>query len=125
MGHCDDSLRKIGRAIFAYQKSHNQNPASLEILLENEALTAWDLICPVGPESIGECSYVYRGDDLYPYAPDEMILAYDKHPFHKGRRNLLFANGQVHRPPEPAFLKALDYDNQFRRELGLTEKPFR
>ena len=52
-----------------------------------------------------------------------MILAYDKQPWHKGRRNVLFANGQVTRPTEPDFRKAVATDNRLRRDLSLPEKP--
>ena len=124
MSHCDDALRKIGKAIISYQKGHdNQNPPSLHQLVEIEALTPWDLVCPASTFGVGECSYEYRGADLENEADPEMILAYDKLPNHKGRRNILFADGQVKRPPEKFLKKFIDKDNQIRRQLQLTEKP--
>ena len=123
MAHCDEALVRIGKGIRQYQAEHEgENPATLEELIGHNGLTAWDLVCPAGSANIGESSYVYRGSDLYAYVPDEMILAYDLEPWHKGRRNILFADGSVKRPLEEAFAKAIEKDNQCRRSLELEEK---
>ena len=125
MGHCDEALKKIGSAIIAYQQANeNQNPASLEKLTDNK-LTVWELVCPASPFSAGECSYVYRGEDLNGSVPEEMILAYDKQPWHKGRRNILFADGSVRRPPEKVFTSFIKKDNEMRLLLALPEKSIR
>ena len=50
-----------------------------------------------------------------------MIIAYDRKPWHKGRRNVLFADGKVRRPPEAAFEKYIERDNSLRQELGMEE----
>ena len=122
MGHCDEALKKISSAIIAYQQvNENQNPPTLENLI-NKELTVWDLVCPVSPFSAGECSYVYRGEDLNGSVPEEMILAYDKQPWHKGRRNILFADGSVQRPPEKVFTSFIKKDNEMRLLLALSEK---
>ena len=123
MAHCDEALVRIGNIIRQYQEEHEgKNPSTLEDLLDGTGLTAWDLVCPASSNGAGECSYVYRGSDLYAYVPDEMILAYDREAWHKGRRNVLFADGSVKRPLEEAFEKAIEIDNQFRRSLELEEK---
>jgi len=120
MAHCDDGLREIFQAIKAWQKKHNgSNPPSLEALVEQEGFSSWLLICPAGGEAIGRCSYVYRGGDLYEGVPGEMILAYDRRACHRGRRNVLFADGQVRRPREAQFEQALSRDEELRRQLGL------
>lgn len=124
MSHCDDALRAIGRAILKYQiGNHGCNPPDFKTLLRStDELTAWQFICPVCPEPVGRTSYVYRGPDLDSDAPAEMILAYDRSPVHKGRRNILFVDGSVRRPTEPDFEKAIDRDNQLRQELDLPPK---
>jgi prepilin-type processing-associated H-X9-DG protein len=123
MAHCDEALVRMGKLILRYQEKHEgKNPATLEELLDGDGLTAWDLVCPASSDGAGGCSYVYRGSDLYAYVPDEMILAYDREAWHKGRRNVLFAGGNVKRPLEEAFEKAIEKDNQYRRSLELEEK---
>lgn len=125
MGHCDEALKKIGRAVVAYQRNNDgANPATLAILLEVSDLTAWDFVCPAGGYGPGESSYIYRGDDLCADLPDadEMILAYDRSACHKGRRNVLFADGAARRPTEQNFEKAIEKDNQIRRQFGLAKK---
>lgn len=114
---------RIGKVIQQYQAEHEgKNPATLEELLNGNSLTAWDLVCPASSAGIGECSYVYRGSDLYAYVPEEMIVAYDRAPWHKGRRNVLYADGRVKRPLEEAFEKAIQKDNQIRKTMELEEK---
>jgi prepilin-type processing-associated H-X9-DG protein len=123
MAHCEDGLKKIWRAIRDYQKENSgQGPARLEDFLETKALTVWDLVCPTSADSVGQCSYVYRGCDLEQGAPAKMIMAYDKEPLHKGRRNILFADGRVGRPKETIFLKAIEEDNRYREQFGLETK---
>lgn len=124
MAHCDDALRAIGRAILCYQQDNEgSNPPSFKALLSEAGdLTAWQFICPVSPEPVGQSSYVYRGVDLDWGAGAEMILAYDRSAVHKGRRNVLFADGRVTRPIESDFEKAIARDNQLRGEFGLEQK---
>ena len=124
MAHCEDGLKKIFQAIQAFQNENGgAGPDSLEDLLDSQDLTAWDLVCPTSSDSVGQCSYEYRGCDLYPNSPKQMILAYDKNPLHKGRRNILFADGRVERPKEKIFLKAIEEDNHYREQSGLPTKP--
>ena len=124
MPHCDEGLRIIGRALVAYQKSsQGQNPVRLEVLVEADLVSPWALVCPAGPFGVGECSYVYRGGDLSILTPDKMVVAYDKGPWHKQRRNILFADGQVKRLVEDKFEKTIVHDNQFREQLQLPPKP--
>jgi len=126
MGHCDDSLRKIGRAIIAYQKENDyHNPAGLQELVDLDLITCWELVCPAASFPVGESSYEYRGADLYADVLPDMILAYDRQANHKGRRNILFADGRVERPPEKYVSEIIAKDNECRRQLELTEKPFK
>ncbi len=123
MPHCDETLEKIGKAVAVWRKDHGgQYPPCLEDLVGTGGITAWDLICPASPEGVGECSYVWRGADLWGEVPDEMILAYDKHANHKGRRNVLFADGHVERFPERVFDRKIQADNEVRRQLALEKK---
>lgn len=123
MAHCDDSLKLIGKKIKEYQKENDGKfPPNLETLIEQKKITVWELVCPVSPFAVGDSSYIYRGDDLYVGVPDELIVAYDKIDSHKGRRNVLFANGKVHRQPESIFDKFIDRDNEYRKMYGLAEK---
>ncbi len=118
MSHCDDALRKIGQAIRDYQKvNDDRNPPSLETLVESEILSPWDLVCPASTFGVGECSYEYRGADLESWADPKMIIAYDKQANHKGRRNILFAKGNVDRLPERVFEKFLKKDDQLRQQF--------
>lgn len=124
MAHCEDSLRKIWQAIGAFQNENaGANPDGLEDLLGSQRLSAWDLVCPTSADAVGQCSYAYRGGDLDKSAAGKMILAYDKEPLHKGRRNILFADGRVDRPKEKTFFKAIEEDNQRREESGWVTKP--
>jgi len=124
MSHCEEGLARVAGAIRQYQQANGgQYPASLESLVEGGVLSAWDLVCPAGPHGVGQCSYVYRGADLTAEAPDELIVAYDRQPWHKGRRNILFADGQVRRRPEGVFESSLARDNRLREEAGLAARP--
>ncbi len=124
MSHCDDSLRKIYNVLQTYQQNHDgKNPACLLDLIEDSELNVWDFVCPNCDVPVGQSSYIYRGEDLDQSAKKEMILAYDKNPVHKGRRNILFVNGEVLRPPESVFESAIRKDNACRESLGLSQKP--
>ncbi len=120
---CDEALERIGKAIKAYRNENDDEaPETLDVLVECKAITPWDLVCPVSPFSVGDSSYVYRGDDIPGYPPAEMIVAHDKIACHKGRRNILFANGHVKRPPEKLFESFVRKDNELRKLLNLPEK---
>ena len=124
MGHCDDTLKKISRAISTYRaENHDRYPPTLETLTETSALSPWDLICPAGSCTVGQCSYTYRAADLPAQPPAGIIIAHDKTPCHKDRRNVLFANGNVQRPPEKVFQTMIKKDNQLRQQLNLPQKP--
>ena len=123
MAHCDEALKLIGKKIVEYQKKNDgMNPPTLETLVDLHMITIWELVCPVSPFPVGESSYVYRGDDVYMGAPEELIIAYDKVAGHKHRRNVLFANGKVHRQPEVVFDGFIERDNEYRKMLNLPEK---
>ncbi len=123
MAHCDEALERIWQEIKKYRKAHNnRNPGALMDLIECSELNGWDFVCPVGTTPIGDCSYVYRGVDLYKGVPEEMIVAYDREANHKGRRNVLYAKGTVVRPKEEVFEQQISKDNEHRKELGLAEK---
>jgi len=125
MPHCDEGLITIGQALAAYQqRSDGRNPPRLEVLVETGMVNPWVLVCPAGPFGVGESSYVYRGGDLSSLAPHNMIVAYDKKPWHKQRRNILFADGRVQRLPEDKFERSIARDNQLRQQLQLPQKPF-
>jgi len=122
--HCDEALKLIGQALVAYRDQNGgQNPPSLEALTETVDLSPWLLVCPGSGVPFGESSYKYRGGDLDNNASAELIVAYDKKPWHKGRRNVLFADGSVQRFKEEVFEKTIDKDNQLRSQMGLEPKP--
>jgi len=123
MSHCDEALKTIGQALKDYRQARGDHPARLQDLIETQNLSPWLLICPAGREALGQTSYLYRGPDLPPDAPDDMILAYDTEPRHRGRRNLLFNDGSVQRLAEKRFRQALQTDNDHRRRLNLALKP--
>lgn len=124
MAICDEGLAKIGAALKAHQEANGgRYPERLEALVEGSGeLTVWDLVCPGGPDAVGECSYTYRGGDLDCEADGEMVVAYCREPWHKGRRNVLFADGRTERPPEGVLESWIRRDNRLRREAGLDEK---
>ena len=123
MPHCDDALKAIGKAIRIYQERFDgSNPLKLEHLVEKNLLTPWDIICPASSDRIGECSYVYRGCDVNAGIAEEMIIAYCRESWHKGRRNILFVHNEVQRPPEKKFNNLIEKDNELRRQFGLPEK---
>jgi len=122
MSRCDDGLRVIGRAIGRYQAENGgRNPAEVGELVVLKWLSPWDLVCPPSGEAVGGCSYVYRGGDLGAESPGELVLLYDRRPVHKGRRNILFADGRVERRPEGVFESVIRKDNELRGQLGLAE----
>ncbi len=124
MSHCDDNLKKIYDALKVYQEQHEgKNPSDLLKLENTEGLTAWDFVCPANGTGMGETPWVWRGGDLDANATGAFILAYDAKPVHKGRRNVLFADGVIKRPPEHFLKKALAKDNEIRQTYGLPEKP--
>ncbi len=120
MSHCDENLARIGEALKRYLKENEDRyPATLQELVDRDYISAWDLVCPVSPFAVGECPYYYRGEGLYTGIPREMVIAYDKQPVHKGRRNILFADGKLQRPPEGVFESHIRKDNKLRAESGL------
>lgn len=124
MPHCDEALVTLGQAIAAYRQAHDgANPPDLPAAAEAFGLTPWALVCPASSDGVGDCSYVFRGLDLPEGAAKQMIVAHDKQPLHKGRRNILYADGTVKRFLEDDFLKAVDKDNRLREKNGLPMKP--
>lgn len=125
MAHCDEALIRIAQAIFAYRDNNNgYNPPSLETLVETSAVSPWDLVCPASAFAVGQCSYVFCGGGLQGWVPGEIILAYDKTPCHKERRNVLFADGKVKRLSEKWFDKAIQKDNEIREQFELHRAAF-
>ena len=127
MAHCDEGLKEIYQAISQYQeRNEGAYPPNLEVLVENELLSPWLLVCPASEFGVGECSYIYRGadlpSDLSRDAVKDIILVYDKKPWHKKRRNMLFADGQVQRPPENICEKFIKKDNRVRESLDLASQ---
>ncbi|MBN1435893.1 MAG: hypothetical protein JW936_02355 [Sedimentisphaerales bacterium] len=124
MPHCDEGLKEIYQAIIQYQQQ-NQGayPPNLETLVESELLSPWLLVCPASEFGVGECSYIYRAADLPPQlsrdAAKNIIIAYDKKPWHKKRRNILFADGQIQRLPEKIYSQFIKKDNQLRETMDL------
>ena len=124
MPHCDEGLKEIYQAISQYQQQHQGTyPPNLGTLVESELLSPWLLVCPASEFGVGECSYIYRAADLPTElsrdAAQNIIIAYDKKPWHKKRRNMLFADGQVQRPPEKICSQFIKKDNRMRESLDL------
>ena len=130
---CNSRLTQIGRAIRLYMDEHDGTmPPDLQTLV-----SATDWLQPRGlvfltsdDQSIpGDCSYVYRGAGLCASSPADMIVAYDKCGNHGTERNVLFvANWAKQRKfgipgamlySAEEFKRAIDRDNQLRRELGM------
>jgi len=122
---CASQLRGLGIAIAMYQNDFSEkNPANLEELIEKEDVSPKALVCPSSSDSVGQCSYVYRGADLNAMSDGGLILIYDKYENHKGEfRNVLFAAGHVEKLTEEQFQQAIVRDNELRRKKGLSEKP--
>lgn len=144
---CGSQLEAIGSHIGSYQADHEgKNSPDLQTLLTNyPSLPSEVLICPNDHTAqVGRSSYVYRGNDLTETSPPEMILTYEKNPNHPwyghgifnevrtvilfgygapGVRLVLFANGLLVRSlTEDEFLKAIDRDNELRKQLNLPQK---
>lgn len=122
---CASQLSIIGKAIVMYSNDYNdQFPLTLEVLIETTDLDPKNLVCPSNKNPEGQCSYIYRGNDLTAASPTDMILAYDKYDNHEGEtRNVLYAGFNVERIEEEDFAQAIDHDNELRRQMGLPEKP--
>jgi len=138
---CESNLSNIGRAMALYaDKNQNHFPPTLEILLETKKLVPMNLVCPSSGDHEGQCSYIYRGNDLnannlpvMSVTQDKaaMVVAYDKYRNHDGKmRHVLYVdryvypgNNWVERMTEEYFQKAIEIDNQLRCQIGLPEKP--
>lgn len=120
MPHCEDNLKEIYDALLQWRESHaGAFPMNLLQLANENDLSPWLLVCPAEGSAIGQCSYAWRGGDLGNVDDPTLILAYDHRPCHKGRRNILLADGRVERHPEAKFEKLLERDNRLRSDLGL------
>ena len=76
---CASQLRSIGQAIALYQKEFDgKNPPNLKVLIETEDLSPEMLISPLSNDSVGDCSYIYRGADLINRFDSLTVLAHDK-----------------------------------------------
>ncbi len=119
---CASQLSNIGKAIAMYQNDHqDKNPEKLEDLAD---IHAKNFVCPCSGDKLGQNSYIYRGTDLEAASPANMILAYDKAENHRSQeRNVLFAGFNVEKMSEEDFQQAIEKDNEFRRKMGLPEKP--
>ena len=122
---CSAQLSNIGKAMALYSNEYNdQFPPTLELLTETMDVAPKNLVCPDSGDQEGQCSYIYRGNDLTAASQADMILAYDKYNNHKGEnRNVLFVGYNVERINEEDFPQAIDHDNELRRQMGLPEKP--
>lgn len=122
---CSSHVATIAKAMAMYSNEYNdQYPPTLDLLHETMDLTPMDLVCPASGDQDGQCSYIYRGNDLTVASPADMILVYDKYNNHKGEnRNVLFVGYNVERINEEDFPQAIDHDNELRRQMGLPEKP--
>lgn len=123
MAHCDDALRQIWEALQAYRDAHAGTAAAdLQVATTAAGLTPWVLVCPASRDSVGDCSYVYRGADLPAVDEQAFVVAYCRAALHKGRRNVLFADGSQQRLDDDAFEAAIARDNERREEYGLSSK---
>jgi hypothetical protein len=114
-------LNITGVWIEMYQDQNSgRNPPSLKVV-NPISQAEWYKYANVGDANKyegGECSYVYRGEDLDANAPANLILAYDKFGNHKGFRHVLFAK------PRRIFhvgrndVSKEEYDNFCKRVLG-------
>ncbi|MHC4693642.1 MAG: hypothetical protein ACYS67_12945 [Planctomycetota bacterium] len=94
---CRERLQTIGERIETYQNQNSgRNPPSLNVVnhLSQAELYKLANVYDANKYEGGECSYVYRGEDLDANAPASLILAYDRFWNHKDCRNVLFAKPQ-------------------------------
>jgi prepilin-type processing-associated H-X9-DG protein len=107
---CAHQLKALGTAIFVYQNDHEgKNPPDPQSLFGKG-----DIVPDI----------VYRGADLNDKVPSTMILIHDKLQKHQGRFvDVFFADGHVEQLNEQEFQKAIERDNESRRQLELPEKP--
>ncbi len=116
-----NNLRQIGVACMLYANDHeNALPPNLPALLEAQLMEAPDvLVAPddPAPPRVGNrpCSYVYLLADhpglklqLQEFQNAAMMpLAWERLPFARGRRNVLFLDGHVEAMAEPDFAQRL------------------
>ncbi len=91
---CMKRLGIIGEYIESYQnQNRGRNPPSLNVVnpFSQAELYKYANVGDANNYEGGECSYVYRGEDLDANSPANLILAYDKFGNHKGFRHVLFA----------------------------------
>ena len=116
---CAAQLRDCAVAMFEYQNEHDDKmPPDLKTLVDQTDFVEEMLICPSTPDD--KQSYIYRGGDLDSTADRQMILMYEKPQNHQGQiRNVLFADGHVEDMTEEKFQRALQRDNELRKQNGL------
>lgn len=91
---CMKRLGIIGEYIETHQNQNSgRNPPSLNVVnpFPQAELYKYANVGDANNYEGGECSYVYRGEDLDANAPANLILAYDKFGNHKGFQHVLFA----------------------------------
>ncbi|MHC4308687.1 MAG: hypothetical protein ACYSSN_01965 [Planctomycetota bacterium] len=94
---CRERLETIGERIEIYQNQNSgQNPPSLNVVnhFSQAELYKHANAGDANKYEGGECSYVYRGEDLDANTPVNLILAYDRSGNHLGCRNVLFSKPQ-------------------------------
>jgi len=120
---CAANLSGIGKAISVYRNDHQgAYPQDLSTLVKEVDLPPEVLICPSAESEEKTKSYIYRGVDLKGQERPEWIVLHDKAGNHHNVRNVLFADGHVNKLKMAEFQKAIEKDNQIRREIGLPEK---
>lgn len=121
--HCAAKLGKIGYAMRSYSDDFNDSfPPDLKTLVTAKYADSEYIVCPGSSDPNPQYSYIYRGGDLSSNHSSQLIVAYDKYEIHDTMRNVLFADFSIKGMTEAEFQKAIEIDNQYRRQLGLPEK---
>ncbi len=117
---CRERLQTIGERIEIYQNQNSgRNPPSLNVVnpFSQAELYKFANVDDANKYEGGECSYIYRGEDLDANTPANLILAYDRYGNHNDCRNVLYAKPQRIFYLGTKEVSKEEYDNYCKRIL--------
>ena len=125
---CIKNLKQLGLACYFYaQENDNDYPDNLEALYPNIIHSKEPFLCPaarhkrseIDPESpeVKVIDYEYIKGLKFTDQHD-LVLAYDKKPWHEGGRNVLFNDGHVEPMEEDRFQIALEKTKKYLQTRG-------
>ena len=115
---CIENLKQAYLFLYEYMNENGKYPESLDIVFED----SYDLLKCLADKSGQEISYEYLGSGLTDGTNYNLIIMYDKEPWHKGqKRCVLFGDGHVEAMGENLFQDCYKRDVYTWAKLSLRE----